>query len=169
MPGSLSHLARRFFDVLFSRPLAPDEAATVRGLLSPAEAVIFFSQPGPDQRHGYHAATIVLESGQKDRAVTRAALLHDIGKRHTRLGVVGRSLASILIRLRLPMTRRAALYRDHGEIGADELSGLGCEPIVVDFARAHHGPRPESVPETIWDLLQLADQPPKPGAGPGPE
>ena len=81
MPGSLSHLTRRFFDVLTSKPLNPVQIAAVRGWLNPAQAGVFFSQPDTDQRHGYHAATTVVGAGEQDIAVVRAALLHDVGKR----------------------------------------------------------------------------------------
>ena len=73
------------------------------------------------------------------------------------------------IRLGLPLTRRWRLYRDHGETAAGELERLGCEGVIVDFARYHHGERPKSVPADTWDLLQRADQPPKTGATPGAE
>jgi putative nucleotidyltransferase with HDIG domain len=164
VPGSLSHLTRRFFDVLFSKPLTNDEIDAVREWLSPAEAGMFFSQADPDQRHGYHAASVVVGSGEPDVTVVRTALLHDVGKRHARLGLIGRSIASVLIRLRLPLTRRARLYRDHGEIGAVDLAGLGAEIMVVDFARAHHGERPVTISRAHWELLQSADQPPKTGS-----
>ena len=165
MPGSLSHLTRRFFDVLLSKPLTVDEADTVRKWLKPPEAaVVFFSQTDPDQRHGYHAALVVIDAGAVDVAIVRAALLHDVGKRNARLGLIGRSLASVLIRLRLPLTQRARLYRDHGEIGAEELARIGCEALVVDFARHHHGERPVSISPHLWEMLQLADQPPKTGS-----
>jgi putative nucleotidyltransferase with HDIG domain len=163
VPGSLSHLTSRFFDVLFSKPLIGDEIDAIREWLNPAEAHMFFAQADPEQRHGYHAASVVVGSGEEDLIVIRAALLHDVGKRHARLGLIGRSLASMLIRLRLPLTGRARLYRDHGEIGADDLARLGCETLVVAFARAHHGERPVSISRAHWELLQLADQPPKTG------
>ena len=161
MPGSLSHLTRRFFDVLTARQLTPGESEWVRNWLGPDEAVFFFAQGEADQRHGYGAAMVVVDAGMADAVVIRAALLHDIGKAQSRLGVIGRSLASIAIRLRLPLTRRAALYRDHCEVAAKELVEAGCEPLIVDFARHHHDHRPESIPAATWDLLLLADQPPK--------
>ena len=74
---------------------------------------------------------------------------------------MGRTLASLLIRLRLPLSRRARLYRDHGELAARELDQLGCETLVVEFARHHHGDRPETISPATWGLLQLADEPPK--------
>lgn len=161
MPGALRHLAQRFFDVLLAKPLTDGERAAVEGWLSPATASTFFSQSDADQRHGYHAATVVGDSGVHDPAVIRAALLHDVGKRHAGLGVIGRTLASLLIRLRVPLTRRVGIYRDHGAIGSSELAALGCEPLIVDFARAHHDHRPDVIEPDTWELLQLADQPPK--------
>lgn len=161
MPGSLGHLTRRFFDVLSAQPLDAAEVAAVELWLDPGEAHLFFSQPDPDQRHGYDAAMVVLASENTDPTVLRAALLHDVGKRHARLGVVGRSLASVLIRLRLPLSRRGRLYRDHGETAAAELEALGGESLVVDFARHHHGVMPSGFPLEAWDLLQRADEPPK--------
>jgi len=161
VPGSLSHLTRRFFDVLLSKPLDKDEISAVRGWLSPQLSDIFLSQPTADQRHGFYAASTVIEAGIEDEVSVAAALLHDIGKRHADLGVIGRTLASLLIRLRLPLTRRMRLYRDHGQIAATELEALGSDLIIVDFARHHHRSRPASIPQPTWDLLQRADEPPK--------
>jgi hypothetical protein len=163
VPGSPGHLAHRFLDVLLSRPLTPDERSRVESWLSPMTALVFFSQAPSDQRHGYHAATVVIGAGVEDRTVIRAALLHDVGKRHAGLGVLGRTIVSLLILLRLPLPRRARYYRDHGELGSAELATLGCEPLVVLFARHHHQSRPPDVEAETWDLLQTADQPPKTG------
>jgi putative nucleotidyltransferase with HDIG domain len=159
--GSLSHLVLRFFDVLTSKPLTASEIAFIGDWLAPKESELFLSQPVPDQRHGHYAASTVLAAGEQEASVIRAALLHDIGKRHARLGVMGRTFASLSIRLELPLGRRGSSYRDHGEIAARELSELGCEPLVVDFARHHHGERPMTIPPATWELLQLADEPPK--------
>lgn len=168
MPGSLGHLTRRFFDVLLATPLDSAERAAIEGWLDRGQAWAFFSQSDPDQRHGFHAALVTI-SGGAELEVIRAALLHDVGKRHARLGVLARSFASMAIRLGLPLTTRWRLYRDHGEIAARELAGLGCQRLIVDFARHHHGERPPGIPSATWDLLQLADQPPKTGAAPDAE
>ncbi|HEU4916297.1 MAG TPA: HDIG domain-containing protein [Acidimicrobiia bacterium] len=160
MPGSLGHLTSRFFEVLYAQPLRSEEVLEVESWLGPAQAWLFFSQTTPDQRHGYQAALVARDSGLGPTGM-RAALLHDIGKRHARLGVVGRSIASLAIKTRLPLTKRWRLYRDHGLTGATELAALGSEPLVVEFARHHHGDRPPAIPERTWEALQLADQPAK--------
>jgi putative nucleotidyltransferase with HDIG domain len=133
----------------------------VSGWLTPETGAVFFAQGDADQRHGYYAALSVVAAGVADRDVIAAALLHDVGKRHARLGIVGRSLASVLILLRLPLGERLAAYRDHGIVGARELAGVGAPALAIDFAMHHHGSRPPTIKPEIWELLVQADQPPK--------
>jgi putative nucleotidyltransferase with HDIG domain len=161
VPGSLSHLTRRFFDVLLARPLVESEQAAVRHWLNAGERSIFFAQSEVDQRHAYSAALAVVASGVDDRVVIRAGLLHDVGKRHARLGVIGRVIASLLIVCRVPLRGRFLAYRQHGEIAAGELEVIGSDSLVVEFARHHHRLRPVTIDTATWDVLQMADQPPK--------
>lgn len=161
MPGSPTHLVSRFLDVATARRLTASEQAAVEGWLTPETARVFFSQDDPDQRHGYHAALAVIAAGVKDRDVVMAALLHDVGKRHARLGLLGRSLASLLILSGLPLPERVRMYRDHGLVAARELGALGVPSLVIDFALHHHGERPPTIGLENWDVLVAADQAPK--------
>lgn len=161
MPGSPAHLISRFFDVATARELTASEQAAVSDWLTPQTREIFFAQNDPDQRHGYHAALTVVAAGVHDPEVIMAALLHDVGKRHSRLGIIGRSAASVLILLGLPLTRRMTDYRDHGLIAARELGAVGVPSLVIDFAMHHHVERPATITPQIWDVLVNADQPPK--------
>ncbi len=86
-----------------------------------------------------------------------AAALHDVGKRHAGLGVFGRVAASLAIRLRLRLPVSFRVYRDHGEIGAEELELVGAAPVTIEFARHHHGERPAPIPSDVWELLISAD------------
>jgi hypothetical protein len=162
VPGSLGHLTSRFFEVLSARPLQGAEIEEVKSWLSPGQSWLFFSQSTADQRHGYQAALVAREGGLTSTGVA-AALLHDIGKRHARLGLIGRTCASLAIKVGLPLTRRWRLYRDHGDTGSWELAALGSDRLIVDFARHHHGKRPASIPEETWEVLMVADQPAKTG------
>ena len=162
MHGSLSHLAKRFFDVMVSKPLSFDEVGAVEVWLSPTLAELFLEQPAKDQRHGYHAALVVVADVAATAEVIEAALMHDIGKRHASLGIIGRTVASILIKLGVPLPRRMALYKDHGPVGARELADTGASRISVEFAAPHHGSRPVEFDPAVWDMLQLADEPPNP-------
>ena len=159
MPGSLGHLSRRFFDVLFARPLTVDERAAVGLWLERDLEQVFFEQQGADQRHAYEAALSVMAAMHDASDVVAAALLHDVGKRHSRLGIIGRTVASLLILARLPLTQRMKSYRDHGIIAAAELAELGAPPLAIDYALHHHGDRPASIDAPAWDALLAADEP----------
>ncbi len=161
MPGSPAHLVSRFLDVATARRLTASERAAVDTWLTPETARLFFAQDDSDQRHGYHAALTVVASGVGDRDVIMAALLHDVGKRHARLGIIGRSAASALILGGLPLTSRMQTYRDHGLVAARELGEHSVPSLVVDFALHHHGERPPTIAPDVWDLLIEADQAPK--------
>lgn len=157
-PGSLPHLAARFFAAVRARPLTGDEQAWIASRLGPAELAVFADQPVHDQRHGLTAARW-MESEARDRPdMVRAAMLHDIGKRHARLGIPGRVVASLAMKLHLPLRGRFSRYRDHGPLGADELRGLGTEAIVWRYARCHHGaPDPDIDPADLA-ILDRADR-----------
>lgn len=133
----------------------------MRSLLSGAEWDAFCQQPVADQRHGYSAGRAVEAALASSPSAVRAALLHDIGKRHARLGLAGRTLASVAIRIGLPLWEAARTYRDHGMIGAGELAAWGAEPLVVQFARSHHGARPPTIDAKLWQVLVQSDKPQK--------
>lgn len=156
MPGTWSHLARRFFWSLRVRPLTESERDFVGSVLEGPIWVVFFEQSTADQRHGLDAGRLAAQHRVSTEVVT-AALVHDIGKRHARLGVIGRSVASVCGRLRIPAPGRLGTYLDHPRLGADELAGIGASPLIVDFTRHHHGGRPSSIPENDWEVLIAAD------------
>ncbi len=158
MPGSWTHLAARFFDVVTAQPLDPVDLGRLNDWLSPVEQAIFLGQRAADQRHGLECGLEVARNHADRLDLVRAALLHDVGKRHARLGPLGRVLASILIRLHTPLGARVRSYEAHGPIGSDELLELGAEGLVVDFARHHHGARPASITSEDWDLLESVDR-----------
>jgi hypothetical protein len=135
----------------------------VESWLGPILAPTFFDQSPPDQRHGYLAALAVIAAGRDEPEMVVAALMHDVGKRHFRLGVIGRSIASILARAGLPLTERMAGYRDHGLHAAKELVELGAPALAIDFALHHHGERPPNIDADTWRILKEADEPAKAG------
>lgn len=162
MPGTPGHLVHRFFDVLTARALTDAEWASLSTWLTPDESEMFLSQPIADQRHGYEAFCHVADAGVIAPDALAAAALHDVGKRHTGLGVVGRSVASVMILLGLDaLWPRARAYRDHGEIASIELAKFGSAKLVVEFARSHHGPMPDGFDPDLWAVLTEADQPAK--------
>jgi putative nucleotidyltransferase with HDIG domain len=155
--GGWWHLARRFLEVLLAKPLTDAQRAEVRALLrSDGEAALFFTQPAADQQHGLAAARYAPPT------LRRAALLHDVGKQASGMGVWGRSLASVAAKFHIPVRGRLARYLEHGPIGADMLEREGGEPIVVEYARHHHGQRPPGVLLEDWVLLVEADRKARP-------
>ena len=121
------------------------------------EADVFFAQAGYDQRHGLNAGRHVARHRPVRNDLIRAALLHDIGKRHAHLGPIGRSLASAYCKLGGRPKGKWQRYMGHGPAGGEELQALGVEPIVIAFAEHHHGDRPASIVPADWALLQAAD------------
>lgn len=153
------HLVARFADVLSARPLRPAEQQAVAELLdSDAERTMFWTQSAADQRHGWASARHVQRTSPERRDLARAALLHDVGKRHARLGVIGRVIASLIRMFGGRGSGRIGDYIDHGARAAGELAEGGAEPIVVAFARAHHDARPDDITEADWALLMDADK-----------
>lgn len=119
---------------------------------------LFFSQSHFDQRHGFESALYVAAHGPGRTDLIRAALLHDLGKRRARIGSLGRSLASAWSKFGGKTSGPWAAYLEHGRLGSEDLEGAGSEPLVVLFARSHHGDRPDEIPAEDWDLLQRADK-----------
>ena len=155
---SMLHLAKRFFSTLFARGLTAEERAFVADTLEDAELVaLFHRQQRGEQRHTVEAAKFVAAQGG-DVTLIRAALLHDVGKCLIRIGVIGRTLATLAKKLSLPTPPRWTAYLNHGEAGAALLRDHGCPAWMVDFVAHHHeNVRPESVVPEAWDLLKDAD------------
>lgn len=138
-------------------PLSPREQAEVDALLGPATAALFWDQPREDQRHGVDVMHAVLRSRPGDRLAAETALLHDVGKRHSRLGAFGRSLATAAAAGGLPLPGRWVRYLRHGELGAGDLAAAGCDAFIVAFTRNHPGPPPEGVDVARWQAVAAAD------------
>ena len=150
----LWHLITRFVGVMASRPLGPRAQESVTRVLGESEAELFWQQQSIDQRHAYEVAARVADSVGEDHPAVVAALLHDVGKRQSRLGAVERSLATVISLARLPMPRRWKAYRDHGEIGARDLEAIAAHPLAVAFAR---GTPTGGVDAAAWSVLEAAD------------
>jgi hypothetical protein len=151
------HLVRRFFDVLTARPLDGDERAEIEPFLTDADRDLFWLQDIADQRHALETARTVRGRLGDDREAVRAALFHDVGKIHSRLGPFRRSMATALGASRAPLPERYRAYLDHGPRGAVDLAERGAENLVVAFARHHPGPAPSSIDPGVWQVLLDAD------------
>lgn len=117
---------------------------------------LFMSQQVADQRHGYEIGKAVADAGHRQELVAAAAL-HDVGKRHSHLGAVRRSLATVLMALRVPLRGSWKAYRDHGPLGAVDLELAGGSKLAVGFARHHQHRRPADMSPDDWAVLNAAD------------
>ena len=151
------HLVQRFFSVLTAKRLTAAEVDEVENWLGPDDRVLFWAQDVADQRHALDTVHRVQTSYPADVGVIRAALFHDVGKIHSRLGPLRRSLATLAVGARLPIPSRWDRYRRHGPLGAADLERIGAEHLVVAFARLHPGPGPGDIDRDIWQALLDAD------------
>jgi hypothetical protein len=168
------HLARRFFGAL--RPGGPsaEDRAWVETVLEPAELALWARQPAHDQRHSAGVARQVeaaLAGGPHagDTRWLACALLHDIGKLASGLGIPARVLATLVDRgsggvsdweEHRGLRRRIALYLRHPEVGADMIELAGGRAEVAHWAGAHHDRArldPALVPAPVVKALVAAD------------
>jgi hypothetical protein len=170
------HLARRFVGAL--SPAAPPgaEREWAADVLGPAVYEQWSRMPNHDQRHSLGVARGV-EAQLADTAYsgdprwTAAALLHDIGKLDSRLGVYGRVVATMSGAVagremagpwseKSGFTRRVGLYLRHPELGADRIRLAGGPEEAARWAAAHHTPdawAATGIPDVVVVALVAAD------------
>lgn len=171
--GSPVHLARRFAGMLV--PVGPRASHRSWALeqLNRDEVALFCRMRPADRRHAVGVARRVSDElgGAATRPVLAAALLHDVGKVEARLGVYGRTVATLsaaaighdpeIIRTWARMkgfTRRVALYLQHPRLGGDLLAMAGSDPLTEAWAREHHLPSDRwTVPIEVGEVLKACD------------
>jgi hypothetical protein len=186
------HLAGRFFGALRPGGPSPADRAWVEAVLEPGEFALWARQPGHDQRHSAGVARRVeaaLAAGPHagDTRWLACALLHDIGKLASGLGIPARVLATLVGRAtdgavaargtggappttaagaaknweeRPGLRRRIALYLRHPELGADMIQLAGGRAEVAHWAGAHHDRArldPTLLPASVVKALVAAD------------
>ncbi len=138
----LRHLARRFFSS--RHPAAPSahDVAVARAVLSETEMDLWLSQAVGDRRHSADVARVLqarVGPGLVPAWVLAAALLHDIGKIDTDLGVAARVVAAVLKLARFGTFPGAiGRYLHYPQVGAARLSAAGSDPRTVAWAAEHH-------------------------------
>lgn len=163
----------QFFHYLKNSPLAPDERAEVRQVLSPALASLFERMTPGEQRHSLAVLRAVrAASGPALPAgLLQAALLHDVGKSRAPLGLLGRVAVVVAGRLLPTHSRRwgqgepqgwrrpFVTAARHPEWGAELCAQAGADPLAVRLVGQHQETAPNgAAPEDPWlRLLQRAD------------
>ncbi len=114
--------------MLSRRPVTDADAGWVDERLTDGESALWHRLPVGDQRHSLMVAhRLVGDLGDPSREEVAAALLHDIGKLASGLGVWARVLATVVG----PRTDRFRMYHDHESIGANMLTEVGADPTTV--------------------------------------
>ncbi len=172
----LGHLSSRFVYALSPRTPRADDVAWVETVLTPDGFALFRRQPNHDQRHAIGVARDVQARladtpYADDPRWLSAALLHDIGKLDSGLGVYGRVVATVSGAVAgrehaevwsesKGFTRRVGIYLRHAELGADRLRIAGEPEEAAQWAAAHHDPStwPDlPIPEPVVVALDEAD------------
>ena len=158
----LAHLAKRFFTSLWpGGPTAADDAWATR-YLTAGETMLWRRMPGFDRRHAVGVARRVCASLGADatRPVVAAALLHDVGKIESGLGVWRRVAATVwtAVRGRARVGGRTAVYVNHPLLGAALLRDAGADALTATWAEEHHLPTAQwTLPENFSAALKAAD------------
>jgi hypothetical protein len=148
------HLTRRFFGALRPGPPAAVDVAWVDTVLTPEERDVWRRLPAHDRRHSIAVARrvqvmLASTSDADDDRWLAAALLHDVGKLDSGLGVFGRVGATLAgaaaghdmadaWSTKRGITRRVGLYLRHAELGETRLQLVGARSEAAQWAGAHH-------------------------------
>ena len=98
--------------------------ATVRKVLLPKEYELWLDMPLIDKKHSVVVMRRFLSRAQQTEVTAiRAALLHDVGKTKSDLGIFDRILATVVGR----RVKKYQIYHDHEAIGAQMLREIGSD------------------------------------------
>jgi putative nucleotidyltransferase with HDIG domain len=172
MKVKLGYRVRQFWQS-FDPSLTQQDWDRVRLFLSPVEIVLFTKLPVSDQNHSFRVFNSVLEAGESDEDLLKAALLHDIGKGLHPLRRWER-VFSVLMNGFFPelalswgkgepagLKRPLVIIHQHPDWGAGLASEAGCSEDLVWLIQNHENnqPHPSTSPRKLELLkkLQLAD------------
>ena len=146
------HLIRRFFTSLSRRPPAISDVTWVNENLLAGEFTLWLRMKSYDQRHSIEVArrfTALYPAFTRDQVA--AALLHDIGKVESELGVAGRVIATVVG----PKGSKFRRYHEHEVIVLRLCGEAGASSETV---RLLDWSDDSSRNDKIVSLLQQADQ-----------
>ena len=122
------HLVSRFFGAVSSASPSPEDLAEVESLLLDGEFRLWQKLPAMDQRHSIAVLRrFTTLRPDATRPELRAALLHDIGKIESNLGVLGRVVATLVGR----RGARFTAYHDHEKIGSQMLQNINSDLVTI--------------------------------------
>lgn len=122
------HLFKRFCGAISRAQPSPADRGEVESVLLGEEFDLWQKMPAMDQRH----SIVVMRRFRVLRPNAtlpeiRAALLHDVGKIESNLGVFGRVIATVVG----PRGRRFTKYHEHEQIGSQMLRKINSELVTI--------------------------------------
>ena len=162
----LVYRSRQFWKASFGRP-PRIESGRLLPYLSPEQVVLFRRMQPSEQAHAFQVLERLEASGQHDRDLLAAALLHDVGKCLHPLSLWDRVLIVLGMHL-FPGTARRwgegqprglrrpfVVAAHHPDWGADLAARAGASPPTVELIRCHHTPSPAD--DSLLAALRQAD------------
>ncbi len=124
------HLVSRFFGAVSGAQPSPEDLAEVESLLLHDEFQLWQKLPAMDQRHSIAVLRrFVILRPDATQPELRSALLHDIGKIQSNLGVLGRVVATLVGR----RGKRFTAYHDHEKIGSQMLQNIDSDSVTIQL------------------------------------
>lgn len=152
---------KQFFKGLFCASI---DISIAEEYLTPQELRLFLKLPGFEKRHAIDTAVTLMgfDTGSKRDILIEAALLHDIGKLESGVGLIKKSILVLMNKFFPGFSRRLArgvnmfnVYYNHNVIGARILKSIDTGSKVIELVE-HHQPWDDFYIEGI-DLLKKAD------------
>ena len=157
---------------LISRPIAPEDLAEVRGVLTPKLFAVFGRLNPAEQYHAFQVRRALVARGWAQPDLLTAALLHDAGKSNLPLAIWEKTAIVLGGRLapraaaawgsRLDhvtwWTRPFVNALHHPAWGAELAAAAGASPLAVELIRRHQDKvTPDDPLYDLLSALQSAD------------
>lgn len=152
---------KQFFKGFFC--VSPD-ISIAEEYLNTQELQLFMKLPSYEKRHAIDTAVTLMgfNTGKNRDILIEAALLHDIGKLGSGVGLIKKSILVLMNRFFPDASRRLAknikmfnVYYNHNIIGAGILKNINADSEVIELVK-HHQPWDNFNIEGI-ELLKKAD------------
>jgi hypothetical protein len=164
--NSIAYRTAQFLQALTPRAPA-GEMARARASLPGPLFDLFQAMPPREQGHALAVYRSLGERGHRHPDLLAAALLHDLGRADSYLGLLERVLAVLGFRLLPRAARRWAaggslgwrrpfvVAARHAAWGAESVRRAGGSPLLVELIHRHHDSAPASPAGEADRLLQL--------------
>ncbi len=161
----ISYRASQFLHLLTAKRKR-EHRRFVYEILDPSMAALFFRMSDPDQAHSVRVFQALVDQGEEDENLLRAALLHDVGKSLHPLRAWERSLVVITNRILPNQVLKWGQGEPHGwrkpfvvalqhpEWGAALVQQEGGSETLVTLIRYHQEHALPNIREDVQELLK---------------